>query len=98
MVHSLQHGSLCYPPASGLPKIIPYILGSGLRAPEFFRGSADMAGDVGEGFVPIRPLGHRLPVGRCGQELPERGGMPALGRPQDDRDDAGLPLLAPLQR
>ena len=42
-------------------------------------------------------LGHRPTVGRGNPELPEECVLPAVDRPQDNRDDAGLPLVVSLQ-
>src|SRR5262249_27968035 len=42
------------------------------------------------------PTGHCSPIGRDNPELSERSILPAVGRPQDDWDDAGLTLVMPL--
>ena len=68
-----------------------------LRVSEVLDGPADVAGDFGERLVLVGPERHGLPVGRGGQQLAERGGMPAVDRPEDDGDDPGLPPLVPLK-
>src|SRR4051812_23175336 len=64
---------------------------------EFLHRPADVAGDVGERHVSVRPKRHGFPIGRSGQEIAELSGLPAVRRSQYDRDDAGLSLLVPLQ-
>jgi hypothetical protein len=66
----------------------------GTRCPgrEALGSLADAPGDVREGLVAVPPRGDRLAVPGQGLQLPERGGLPAVDRPQDDRDDAGRPL------
>src|SRR3954447_2917571 len=67
-----------------------------LRVSEFLHGPADVAGHISERLVSVGPIGHRSPVGRDRLKLPERGGVPTIDVPQDDRDDTGLFRFMPL--
>jgi hypothetical protein len=70
---------------------------SHLRVSEFLHGLSDMTGNLGEGLVSVGPIGDRSPIGRDSLELAERGSIPIVYVPKDDRDEPSFPLVMPLQ-